>query len=287
MVRNLARETLAGILVVFGLMAYGVARYPASLSQGGLLSLMASSGALLAYGGVTVSAARASSGRLETALRQGAVAGLFLGVAAAIGLGLELFAPLGSTWGAVAGVSQWGLMFLTFGAAGSAGFFKARSLPLAVAAAGWAAVISTTLTLLCGYGIGLLAMPHMQQVLFGEFLQSGLADPQAYVIYNTLSSGTMTVLLAPVIALAFGLAGALAAALLGSVHGRPARVLASLEGALAASALAALVFANTLERAARPPYILFGLLGLGLSLVCLHPIVRALQRPGSAMGARQ
>jgi hypothetical protein len=279
MSRNLARQTFIGIVLVFGLMIYGVARYPASLAQGGQLNFLATAGALLVYSGSAVWAARQSSTNLQTALRQGALAGFLLGAVAVLNLALELFANLDATWSAVAGVSQWGLMFLAFGAAGSAVYLKLGSLGLAVLAAGWAAVVSTTMTLLCGYGIALLAMPHMQQVLQGDFLQSGMADPQAFVIQTTLTSGAMHVLLAPLIALGFGLAGALAATLLGAVRGGPAWALAILELLLAAGGLASLRFASSLERAARPPYVMFGLLALGVTMACLHPIFSAVRRP--------
>jgi hypothetical protein len=43
-----------GIVAVFGLMLYGVQRYPASVSQGGFTSLLTSVGSLLAYGAVIV-----------------------------------------------------------------------------------------------------------------------------------------------------------------------------------------------------------------------------------------
>jgi hypothetical protein len=283
MSRSLARETSIGIVVILGLILYGVARYPASLVQGGLLSALVTGGALLAYLGILLWAARQSSAELQAALRQGALVGLLLGAAAAVNLALELFGNLNSAWAAIAGVSQWGAMFLAFGVAGSATYLKLRSLALAVLAAVWAALVSTTITLLCGYGIALLAMPHMQRVLQGDFQQSGLTDPQAFVIQNTLTSGVTHVLLAPCIALGFGLAGAFAAALFGSVRRGPALALAVFELLLAVSGVAALRYASALDRAARPPFIMFGLLALGAVMACLHPILSALRRPSPSV----
>jgi len=276
--RTLARAALIGIVFLLCLLLFAVARYPASLSAGGWASFLATAVALLAYGAAAVWAGRQTSAERLTALRLGALAGLLLGAVAAANLALELFANLDATWAAVAGVSQWGLMFLAFGAAGSAAYLRLRSVLLALLAAGWAALISTTLTLLAGFANALLSMPHMQQVLRGEFAQSALTDPQAFVIQNTLTSGVMHVLLAPAIALAFGLAGALAAAVLGSVRGGPARGLAALELLLGVGGVAALRYSSSLERAARPPYVMFGLLALGAAMACLHPILSALRR---------
>ena len=50
-VRTLGDATLLGVATVLGLMGYGVASYPASVSRDGLPSLIACAGVLLVYGG--------------------------------------------------------------------------------------------------------------------------------------------------------------------------------------------------------------------------------------------
>jgi hypothetical protein len=278
MSRNMARELLIGIALILGMLFIAVLRFPASLAGVGWGSFLATAGALAAYGAVGVWAARQTASDRQTALRTGAWAGLMLGAVAGLNLILELFGNLNATWSAIVGVGQWGLMFLAFGAAGSAAFLALRSVPQALLAAGWAALVSTTLTLLCGYGIALATMPHMQQVLQSDFARSGLSDPQAFVIQNTLISGATHVLLAPCIALGFGLAGALAASVLGFVRPVVAWGLAVLELLLAVGGVASLNISSSLERAARPPYVMAGLLALGIAMACLYPILSALRR---------
>ena len=58
MYRNLTREGLIGIVLLLGLLIFAVARYPVSLSRGGLISFLATAGALVAYAAVAVWAAR-------------------------------------------------------------------------------------------------------------------------------------------------------------------------------------------------------------------------------------
>jgi len=279
MSRNLSRGLLIGSALLLAMLIFAVLRFPASLAGAGWGSFLATAGALVIYGAAATWAARQTSPSRQTALRTGGWAGLLLGGVAVISLTLELFGHLDAAWSAIAGVSQWGLMFLAFGAAGSAAFLALRSVAQALLAAVWAALVSTTITLLCGYGIALAAMPHMQQVLQSDFALSGLSDPQAFVIQNALASGVMHVLLAPWIALGFGLAGALAAAVLRFVRPAVAWTLAVVELLVALGGVAALSFSSSLERAARPTYVMAGLLALGLAMVCLYPILSALRPP--------
>jgi len=264
-------------MVIFALMLYGVLRYPASLSQGGLLSFLATASALLAYGGAALWARRQSSDSMQIALGQGVKIGILLGVAAVLNHTFEIFATLDSSLSTIFGVSMWGLMFLSFGVAGSATYHLVGSLQLAVISSIWGALISTVVILLYGYLIGLLFMPHIQQILQGAFAQSGMTDLQAFVIQNTLDSGSSHVLLAPFMAGIFGFAGAI----LGFVHRGIAMALGVFELLLVGAGLAAIRFASSLNRPDRPPYIMFGLLALGLTMACAHSILTAIrQRAG-------
>ena len=279
---TLVSELLIGIVVVFALMLYGVLRYPASMSQTGLLSFLATAGALLAYAGAALATRRHSSDSLQIALGQGATVGMLLGAAAVVNHSLEIFAALDSSLSSVLGVSMWGLMFLAFGVAASATYHCLGSLQLAVIASVWSALVSTIVTLLYGYGIGLLFMSHMQQILHGAYVQSGMLDPQAFVVQNSLNSGSAHVLLAPLMAVVFGFAGGLASAILGSVQRRIAIALAIFALLLVGTGLATIQFASSLNRVDRPPYIMFGLLSLGVTMACAHPILTAIRRQAPA-----
>lgn len=273
---TLEYATLIGIISIFALMLYAVAHYPASLSQGGLQSLLTTTGALLAYGGFAVWVRRRSSASLQIALQLGAKIGILLGSVAVINHTFEVFVSLGSPLSSILGVSMWGLMFLMFGVAGSATYHRVGSLHVAVLASIWSALTSTAMILFYGYLIGVLFLSRMQHILQGAFAQSGLTDPQAFVIKNTLESGTSHVILAPCIAAFFGFVGGCAGALLGSINRGLAIGLGVCIMGLAGSGVAALQFATSLNRSERPPYIMFGLLTLGFTMACAHPLLTAI-----------
>ena len=275
---TLASELLLGIVLVFALMLYGALRYPASLSQGGLVSFLATAGALLAYGAAALSARRQSAGSLQIALGQGSWVGILLGAVAVVNHALEIFGALGSPLSAILGVSMWGLMFLAFGVVASATYNLVGSLRLAVVASVWCALVSTVATLLAGYAIGMLFMAHMQHILQGAYTQSGMADPRAFVIQNTLNSGAAHVLLAPLIAVVFGLAGGLAGKILASVQRVVAIALGFFELLLLGAGLVTIRFASSLDRPDRPPFIMFGLLALGVTMATAHPVLTAIRR---------
>jgi len=210
---------------------------------------------------------------------------ILLGAVAVLNHTLEIFAALDSSVSAILGVSMWGLMFLGFGVAASATYHRLGSLRLAVVAGVWCALVSTVATLLAGYAIGVLFMPHMQHILQGAYAQSGMADPQAFVIQNTLNSGAAHVLLAPLIAVVFGFASGLAGAFLAFIHRGVAITLALLELLLVGAGLAAIRYASLLNRPDRPPYIMFGLLALGVTMATVHPVLTAIRRQTTTEGS--
>jgi hypothetical protein len=278
---TLASETLIGICVVLVLMLFGVARHPASASHGGLTSLLSTAGALLVYGAAAFWVRVQFSDSWHIALGKGAMVGLLLAAVAVISHTLEIFANLNSSWSATFGVGMWGLMFLLFGIVGSSTYDLTSSLRMSIAASIWCALISTVATLVYGYTIALLFMPHMQNVLQGAQAQSGITDSQAFVIFNTLVSGSAHVLLAPLVALIFGFTGGCARSILRPVPRNIAAVLLVFELLLAVAGLFAIRFASSLNRPERPPYIMFGLLALGVTMASAHPVITAIRQSGS------
>jgi hypothetical protein len=67
-------------------------------------------------------------------------------------------------------------------------------------------------------------------------------------------------------------------ALLGSIRRRVAIALGIGELLLIAAGLGAIRFASSLNRPERPPYIMVGLLALGITMACAYPIVTAIRR---------
>lgn len=276
---TLATALIAGITVVLVLMLYGVLSYPASLSQSGLLSFFVSAGALLAYAGAALWVRQKSLGSTQIALAQGAKIGIFLGIIAFVNLSLEHLVASSSPLSAVRGVSMWGLMFLSFGTAGSATYRNVGSLSLAIISSIWSGFISTISMLVFGFLLALLFMPHMVHILAPTYAQSGMTDAQAFVIQHTLNASTMHLLLVPVVAAIFGFMGGCASFFLRSISQRVAISLGIFELLLFVGGAELLRFMSSLDRAARPPFVMSGLLALGIALVCAHPILMVIRRP--------
>ena len=276
---TLAGGTLAGLVLVFGLMLYSILSYPGSIQGVGLNSLLLLIVGLLAYTGVVVWTWRHRETSVQTALGQGAKFGAILAGGAWVNMAIEHFAPLGPTASMIRGVGMWALMFVAFGAAGSAAYQRSQSLGLAVLSSIWSALISTVATLLFGFALGALFMPYMQQILAGAYAQSGMSDPRAFVIRNTLDSASTHLLLSPVIAALFGAIGGFACSRLRFLSQSVAIRIGGLEIGLLLAGITALHFASTLERPERPPFVMTGLLALGIAMACAHPVFTAIRRP--------
>jgi hypothetical protein len=275
-------ELLLGITVILVLICYAVLSHPASVSHAGLLNFLASVGALLAYAGAALWVRHRSAGLVQIVLAEGARVGLGLGVIAIFDLVLEHFVASDSTVNVIRGVGMWGLMFLAFGAAGSAAYQKAGSLGLAVMSSVWAGLLSAVCMLIGGFVLAVMFMPQMVQILAPEYARSGMIDPQAFVVQHTLSASTLHLLLVPVVAAIFGLIGGCASSALRHTRRNLAVSVGIFELLIFAGGLASLRFASSLDRAARPPFVMTGLLALGITLACAHPVLTIIRRGGAA-----
>jgi hypothetical protein len=276
----LANEVLVGAGLVLALIGYGVLRHPASVSQNGLLSLFECVVVLLGFGIAALWARRQrpGAGAAQTALTYGAKLGLVLGIAEVLNMSLENFGQLSGSLGAVVGVSMWGLMFLLYGAASSATFRKVGSLPPAVLASVWSAVVGTVVTCLFGFASSLGFMAHMQQILNPEYTRSQMTDPQAFVVQYTMMNAATHLILSPFLAAGCGFTAGVVSAYLRPVRRTVALGLLLLETLQLLLGLAALRFAvTTLARPQRPPFVMGGLLALGVALSCAPPLLARLR----------
>ncbi len=90
---------------------------------------------------------------------------------------------------------------------------------------------------------------------------------------NLFDAASSHLLIAPAVAAIAGLFGAVMSSLLRSLS-RKSRVIFGCVGLMLLSAgIASIRFASSLDRAQRPPYILFGLLALGVSLASAAPLL--------------
>ena len=271
----LSMASLAGL----ALLGYETLRFPASLGSGGLTRAVMTGAALLACLVTSRYGARLSSAAGRHALRNGAGAGVMLGAAALLGHTLEVFATLRPPIPAVLGVGMWGLMFLVLGANSAETYRREESMALAILSSVWGALISAVTTVVFAFLVGLLFMARMQQVLAGAFALSGLTDGRALVIRNMLEGASSHLLIAPVVALVAGSASVTLSVLLKSVGRRGAAALAACALAVLVAGVISLRVASSLERSARPPFVMLGLLGLLVALTSASPLFAAIRGP--------
>jgi hypothetical protein len=277
--RTLANGLLLATTVALALLVYGALRFPASVADGGSVSAFVACAALLSYAAASRWGRRSSSDAARIALGAGAQAGVLLGAAAATNHYLEIFATLPPPLPTVLGAGMWGLMFLLYGGVSAATYHRVASLGLGVLASVWASLFSTVMTVAFAVSISFLFLPHMRTLLAGAFATSGMADPNAFVVRHLFDAASEHLLIAPVVALVSGTASGLASWILQRVPRGTAVALAVLALLLVAAGAGALGFASSLERHARPPFIMFGLSSLFVTLTAAYPLLLAIRHP--------
>jgi hypothetical protein len=269
----LSGASLAGLV----LLGYETLRFPDSLGRGGFTQAVVTGAALLAYLLTSRYATRLSSAAGRGALRSGAGAGLVLGTAGVLGHTLEVFATLHPPIPALLGVGMWGLMFLVLGGISAETYRREESIALGILSSVWGALISAVTAVVFAFLVGLLFMARMQQVLAGAFALSGMTEGRAFVIRNMLDGASSHLLIAPAVAVLAGSASVTTSYFLKSVRRRTAAALAACALTALVGGVTSLRFASSLERSARPPFVLLGLLGLGVGLTSAGPLLAAIR----------
>lgn len=157
---------------------------------------------------------------------------------------------------------MWGAMFFGFGTAGTETYLKFRSVGVALISCMWSAIVNAVTLVLYAFLIGLV------------FTASG---SQISAIRNLFEGASTHLLLAPALALVVGVASTLVCSISCSMARRTIVMLGCLDILSLLAGLYAIHFASALERAARPPFIVFGLAALCLSLASAYPLAAALQ----------
>jgi hypothetical protein len=145
-------------------------------------------------------------------------------------------------------------------------------------------MLAIVMACLSGFAIDLAFMSHLVRNMAAAFARSGLADPRAFVVRNTVESASTHLLMAPCIAAVIGLLAGIAAAGLRSARREVAITLAGLVIIQLFLGVAVLRHGLALERPRRPPFIMTGMLLGGLALACAYPVFAAACRPPSRSG---
>jgi hypothetical protein len=276
--RGPAGAVLVAVVIAAALVLYGAIRFPASVADGGATTFLLSGAGLLAYALAAAWARRPSSAGVRTALRLGTNIGCCIAAVAVIYHSVEISISLPPSAGAVLGGGMWAVMFLGFGIACSATVLRGHPIALGIMSSVWSAMVSVAVRVACALTIGFVFMPHMQQVLSAAYTSSGMTDPESFVIRHEVGNASSHLFLAPVIGLLIGGLSASACSLLRSVPRQTAIALGVGGLLIFAAAIASIRFATSQPRAQRPPFIMFGLGSLAVTLASAHPLVAAIRR---------
>ena len=271
---------ILGALFVLSLFAIGVGLHPESVRNSGAGLLLIDIVLVLVFGGTGVWALRQRNPQVSVSLRVGTVVGFVLGIAHIAHHVLEFFVPLGGrTAPFLLGAGHMLLIFGLFCVAGSAARERTDSVGLAMVAGVWSAMLSVLIVIAFGLSSNLLFESRALLRLQEAFAGSGMSDAGAFVVRNALEAASEALLRFPILALVLSLTGGLANAWLSRCARRGVLIVAWLTPLLFAAAALVLWYADSLERAARPPFIMTGLLFAAVSLSGAHPVWSALGRP--------
>jgi hypothetical protein len=176
------------------------------------------------------------------------------------------------------------LTLALLGAAGAAAWQRTGSLVLAVVSGVYCAIVATLILLCFAISFNLLFVAHVDWQLREAFVASSLIDRAAFRVRNILEASSEILVRMPLLAICLAFAGGIIQGWMSRESRRAfvlaARFLAPLVFAIGA---AALWHANAIERAARPPFVLSGVLLTGVALCAAYPIWSAFH--GSTIGS--
>jgi hypothetical protein len=222
-----------------------------------------------------------ASARIRAALRIGTVAGWSLAAVGVLYHSVEISTALPASIGAVLGAGMWGAMFLTFGIACSASFMKEKSIGLGLLSSAWCGMMYAAVLVTSALAIALIFMPHMQEILAPLSSPTGMRAPQPFVVRHEVGAAGMHLILVPAIASFVGLVSGVACLFLSSIRRQVALVIGIVATLVFAAGIVSIRVATSLERAQRPPFVVFGLAALAVTLASAHALFIAIRYPSS------
>ena len=268
--RTLGGPAVLGSLLVLLLTIVSVARHPSSLgSELFIMDLALLSG----YGAFSVWVWRQRRPGERDALAAGAQTGVILGVVLITSHTIEWFAlDETSAVQLVRGAGSVLLMLGLLGVAGSAAWQRTRSIMLAVIAGLWCGSLAVVIFLSFALTLNLAFEAHAASWLREPFVLSGMADAGAFVVRNSLEAASEILVRVPIAALVLAFSGGVSNAWMMKWPRMLAVLAAWSTPFFFAAGAAALWYADSLDRAARPPFVMAGVLTAGIALCGAHPI---------------
>lgn len=271
----LASTIVLGVVAALSLIAFGVARHPGSVQGAGNSLLRMDIALLLAYGIAGVWVWYERRPEVNVSLRIGAQVGVLLGAVHVANHIVESYVPHRPF---ILIITPVFLMLALFGAAGSMAWELTRSLGLAVIAGVWCAIIGMLILICVVFSVSLAFEGSAELHMHEAFAASGMNDPGAFLVGNMLEATSEGLVRMPIFAAFLSFIGAITNAWISVGSRRTALAAAALTPLMFAVGAAALVHADSLERAARPPFVMTGVALAGVALCAAHPIWSALRR---------
>jgi hypothetical protein len=268
-----------GFLIVLILMGLSIARSPESIQGSGRPFFSTDVALLLGYAAFLFLVWGRAHSESEELLSTGTRFGLILGSVLVTSHAIEFFMPSESrAVQLIRGAGSVLLMLGLLGAVGSAVWQRTRSAGLAVIAGLWSASLAVLILLGFALTLNLVFEARATSWLYQPFVASGMKDSRAFVVRNSLEAASEILIRLPISAVALSLIGAVLNAWI-ATRSKPFTVLiACATPFVFAAGVFSLWHADSLVRAARPPFVLAGVLGAGVALCSIHPVWSAIHR---------
>ena len=271
---------VAGVLFVLSLWAVVADRHPESIEGAGGRMLVADVVLLVLCGAAGTWAACQRNVNMTMAIRVGTLVGVVLGGVHVVHHVVEFFVPLSGRTALLAlGAGHVLTMLALFSIAGSATWERTHSMSFAMISGAWSAVVSVLILLAVACSLNFAFGTSAERHLHEAFLASGMTDPRAFLVKNALEAASEALVRMPILGIVLSFAGALGSTWMSRRKRSTAYAVGWLLPLAFVAGTISLYYADSLERTARPPFILIGLVLAGLSLAVAPSVWSALRRP--------
>lgn len=276
--RTFGRGAVPGVVAALILISVAGARHPGGVQGVGRSLLLTDVALLLFYGAAGTWIWRQRCERASAALGVGATLGLWLG---AVLIANHFIESTVANRPFVIVIVPVLLAFALLGAAGSISYRRTRSLAMAVISGIWCGMMAMLVLLCFAFTFALVFEHRAELPLQDAFAASGMNDPGAFLVKNSLEAASEGLIRFPIAGLFCSLTGALVSAWIAGRTRITALAVAWVALVMFAVGATSLWYANTLERSARPPFVMFGVVFAAIALCSVHPAWSALRQSQS------
>ncbi len=216
---RVAQGFASGIALTLLLIAYGLARFPSTLtaSPAGWLGLIGAGTVLIVYGWIGWFWAQRADRQYPAILGTGVRLGLVIGAIFAVQMLFEYLVPITGDQDGTLALVVFGLVFLILLTSGFLGARQTGSIRLGLTAAVWSALVGSLIWYFLVLLLYYIFLDTLQEARFLvidqtliDFQRSGMSDLRAFILQDYLGAGFFHLTLGLIAAAIFGFAGGLA-----------------------------------------------------------------------------